>query len=188
MIPLDLPQWSKVLKSGWILIHFTSDYAIRMEIESRMIFNKTSATIFAVLSLSLAHAGDLRAESPADQIVEPAPMQAKQCNQIINECFAVDGFERASCFYSASSNPVCAGTELGKVAYKRWSMAPVKDAGVDGPALLGPPLVDQACLVNFDESLKKAVGHGDADTDSVRGLSTALDSCKRDLQIDLSRP
>lgn len=116
---------------------------------------------------------------------------SNQCITMMRECLAGAAFERSSCLYSVATHPFCEETELGKLAYKRWSMSSGHDADQDAPpSLLGPQLLDQSCIVEFDERLREAMSSPSLDTDIVRGLYSSLDGCRtdRELQLDLGRP
>lgn len=111
-----------------------------------------------------------------------------QCAGLVKECFAYDTNERANCFYSSSTHPFCEGTALGKLAYKRWSMSPVKLPMHDAPGLLGPQLIDGECISSFDNQWFGRIVDTSLSSDQLQKLESTLDSCKKKELPSLPRP
>jgi hypothetical protein len=55
----------------------------------------------------------------------------------------------------------------------------MKDVPHDGPAFLGPQIVDQRCLAQFDTTWSAALVNGVASQESLSSLSAALDQCAK---------
>lgn len=149
---------------------------------------KTALSLFVPAALFLSAASAFAA-SP-EQVALESYEQPKQCAVLIQECFQDEGRERTDCFFSRSQHPFCNGTELGKLTYRRWIMSPVRAPGVDGgtPGFLGPQLVDQECLSNFDNLFVAALLEQDGLGESLQGLKGSLSECTRDISDSLTRP
>jgi hypothetical protein len=113
----------------------------------------------------------------------------KQCGDLIKECFSSSGTAQSNCLFAASRHPFCDGTALGKLSYKRWLMSPVKAGSAEAPpAFLGPQLVDQNCLANFDNSLMALLIKETASGASFEKLEERLLSCTSEIANSLTRP
>lgn len=131
-------------------------------------------------------------------LIQPASATAKkfvtngsqrQCADLIKECFAYSDEERSDCFHAAGAHSFCAGSSLGTLAMKRWSMSPVRNPALDtAPAFLGPQVVDGECVNNFDNNWSGALVKGDYSADSLQSFETTLDSCNRKMPVDMMRP
>jgi hypothetical protein len=146
--------------------------------------------LVAVLSLAVlctpAFAADSSNQTAA---LNGKGQNQKQCTEMIEECFASSGQERANCFHGAATNSTCEGTSLGKLAYKRWVMSPIKLPGFDSPsAFLGPQVVDQKCLDNFDNQFSSEIVRGDMSETQIAKLDSNIDSCKKEIANDIMRP
>lgn len=129
----------------------------------------------------------------------PSPLFAKRrdgselsdnhCNEMIKECFSLSGDNKLSCFYTAGKHAFCEGSDLGKLSLKRWSYGPTENGGQEeAPAFLGPQLVDQTCIANFDNQWSGLLVNGVLSTEITRVLSSSLDKCKRSISNELMRP
>ena len=112
-----------------------------------------------------------------------------QCTNLVKQCFAHAGLDRANCFYSAGTHPFCEGSSLGELSMKRWEMAPNRPAGTENaPGLLGPKLVDQECLKSFDNKLSAQMLKQEMPANKVEQLSDSLDECYETTHLELVRP
>lgn len=133
----------------------------------------------------LLFAVNASAEVSASIANESAP----QCAELVKECFASDGVERSNCFFSSAKHPFCEGTALGKLTYKRWIMSPVRPGGPEAaPEFLGPQLVDQLCLSNFDNTWMSKLIDPESLAQSVTGLEKELSKCTKEISDSLTRP
>ena len=128
-------------------------------------------------------------EARAEKKKREAIGAVKQCAELIRDCFARSDSDLSNCFYSAAKHPFCEGSDLGKLAYKRWSMSPSQGGNENAPpAFLGPQLVDRECLSNFDNQWSSELIRGGISKDTLKKLEAKIDSCKKDTSIDLLRP
>ena len=112
-----------------------------------------------------------------------------KCRDLIKECFAYGNDERAECFYVSGQHSLCENTDLGELSMQRWYASPSKNPDLDaGPALLGPRLVDQACVANFDNQFSMNLLKGSINAKMLKNLSGMLSKCTRDVSNELTRP
>lgn len=139
--------------------------------------NKNLITSFlliplAVATVSFAHAAD-----------------EDECSVLVRGCLSRPTETRDVCFESSSAAPSCIGSQVGELAAKRAHFAPMIPRSEDeGPAFLGPQVVDEACLESFDRQLEVALDMGPLSAERRRTLSSQLDRCNQMAPSDLFRP
>jgi len=107
---------------------------------------------------------------------------------MVSACLSRPTELRDTCFENASVSPVCVGAQAGEIAAKRSRFAPMIPRGEEGPAFLGPEIIDRGCLDNFDMQLGSVLELGPLSSDRRHSLSTALDRCNQMAPSDLYRP
>jgi hypothetical protein len=112
----------------------------------------------------------------------------EQCSQMVRACLSRPTETRDVCFESASVSPSCVGSQTGELASKRSHFAPMIPGGDEGPAFLGPEIVDRGCLENFDTSFGTTLEMGQLTSERKRSLSSQLDRCNQMAPSDLYRP
>ena len=110
------------------------------------------------------------------------------CSQMVKACLSRQSESRDVCFESASVSPVCIGSEVGELSAKRSHFAPMIPREAEGPAFLGPEIVDRGCLENFDRQLEITLGMGPLTSELRDSLSSQLDRCNQIAPSDLYRP
>lgn len=112
-----------------------------------------------------------------------------ECSLMVRGCLSRPSNTRDVCFESASATPACIGSLVGEIAAKRSHFAPLSPGSEDeGPAFLGPQVVDKACIESFDQQLELALDQGPLNTEKRRTLSSQLDRCTQMAPSDLYRP
>jgi hypothetical protein len=111
-----------------------------------------------------------------------------QCSEMVRACLSRPADTRDVCFESASVAPACVGSQVGEIAAKRSHFAPMIPGGDEGPAFLGPEIVDRGCLENFDLQLGTTLEMGELTSERKRSLSSQLDRCNQMAPSDLYRP
>lgn len=112
-----------------------------------------------------------------------------QCNALLRACFGVTNLDRANCFYSSATHPFCDSSSLGKLALKRWQMAPNRPNGTsDAHGFLGPQRVNLSCLKTFDESLSEQLLNASLTEALLKQLDEQIETCYDTLPIELVRP
>ena len=111
------------------------------------------------------------------------------CSLLVRGCLSRPTETRDVCFESSSASPSCIGSQIGELAAKRSHFAPMLPRSADeGPAFLGPQVVDEACLESFDRQLEVALDMGPLTAERRRTLSAQLDRCNQIAPSDLYRP
>lgn len=112
----------------------------------------------------------------------------QDCSQMVRACLSRSTESRDVCFESASVSPVCVGSQVGEIAAKRSHFAPMVSRNEEGPAFLGPEIVDRGCLENFDGLLGATLEIGPLTSERRESLSSQLDQCNQMAPPDLYRP
>jgi hypothetical protein len=112
----------------------------------------------------------------------------EQCSEMVRACLSRPTETRDVCFESASVAPACVGSQVGEIAGKRSHFAPMNPGADEGPAFLGPEVVDRGCLENFDIALGSILEMGPLTSEQRRSLSSQLDRCNQMAPSDLYRP
>lgn len=113
----------------------------------------------------------------------------EQCKEIVKQCFVSDINEMSKCFFTSAKHDFCDGTDLGSLVFKRWAMSPHKVNGIQAPsALLGPQLVNQDCLRDFENMLSVTLQQENVSSSGIANLSEKLDSCSQEISDQLARP
>ncbi len=123
--------------------------------------------------------------------IETPPEPLAQCARLVHGCFGEnEGESRSNCLFSTSKHAFCQGTKLGKLIYRRWIMSPIRIGGVDEqvPGFLGPKLVDQDCLNNFDNFFVSSLVNGQELEVQLDSLSETLSACTSEISPEFSRP
>jgi hypothetical protein len=114
---------------------------------------------------------------------------AATCEEQTKECLTYTGTELESCLHRASSSSNCKGTPLGEVITKRSQLSPGPSSNtIEGPAFLGPQIIDKKCISNFDTELSAGLIKGTLSSDNLEALSISLDQCTRSYAPDITRP
>lgn len=112
-----------------------------------------------------------------------------ECSLLVRGCLSRPTETRDICFESSSASPSCIGSQVGELAAKRSHFAPMRPRSEDeGPAFLGPQVVDGTCLESFDRQLEVALDMGPLTAEQRRTLSSQLDRCNQIAPSDLFRP
>ena len=101
------------------------------------------------------------------------------CEELITTCFVSAPEERDDCIQTASMTAACESASIHSLVTKRAQFATIKHDTQDGPAFLGPHIVDHRCLARFDATWSAALVNGSISKESVISLSAALDECAK---------
>ncbi len=129
------------------------------------------ATLTANLSASAAH---------TEEIVS--------CQELIQDCFAAAADQRDSCFQTVATNISCASSDVGALVTKRAQFSTMKLVPDQGPAFLGPQIIDRRCVTNFDTTWSAALVKGPLSKETLASLNAALDECAASDIRSLPRP
>lgn len=146
-------------------------------------------TVFVVTAISVTAAAPAAAQqSDRGPSRTAGALNSSECRELLKECFAYAKEIRSHCFYSAAKHLFCQGSPLGQLAFKRWSFSGRPSDLHDAAALLGPEIVDQECVANFDNLFSGDLIKKDLSREEIGALSVRLGNCRRTETIDLSRP
>jgi hypothetical protein len=112
----------------------------------------------------------------------------EQCSEMVRACLSRPTETRDLCFEGASVAPTCVGSLVGEISAKRSHFAPMIAPREEGPAFLGPQIVDRGCLENFDIQLGTTLESGALTSERKNALSSQLDRCTQIAPPDLYRP
>jgi hypothetical protein len=101
------------------------------------------------------------------------------CEELVTACFVSAPEARDECIQTSSTTEVCETSPIHTLVMKRAQFAPTNTLSQEGPAFLGPQIVDQRCVAQFDTAWSAALVNGSTSKDSVASLSAALDRCAR---------
>ena len=97
------------------------------------------------------------------------------CEELITACFVSAPEERDGCMQTAAAAQACASSDLHGLIEKRAQLALIDQ----GPAFLGPQIVDRRCVAQFDTAWSAALVNGAISREAVASLSAALDECAK---------
>jgi hypothetical protein len=116
-------------------------------------------------------------------VIAHLPLQSAEatstCEELVTACFVSSPGDRDECIQTASLTSSCETSTIHALVSKRAQFATIRDIPQDGPAFLGPKLVDQRCLSQFDTTWSAALVNGLGSTESLASLSAALDKCAK---------
>jgi hypothetical protein len=101
------------------------------------------------------------------------------CEELVTTCFVSSPEERDECIQTASATSTCETSALHALVSKRAQFATINDVPQEGPAFLGPQIVDQRCLSQFDTTWSAALVNGSLSRESLSSLSAALEHCAK---------
>lgn len=106
-------------------------------------------------------------------------LASSTCEELITTCFASAPDERDECIQTASATSVCETSSIHNLVTKRAQFTEMKQLPQDGPAFLGPQIVDRRCLEHFDTTWSAALVNGSGARESLSSLLAALDECAK---------
>lgn len=111
------------------------------------------------------------------------------CQDLIQECFASANDARGACFERASKNALCQHSDLGVLAAKRAQFSSTGPSeNDDGPAFLGPQIINTRCVTNFDHAWSASLISGIPSKEELSILATTLQGCALGNNPELPRP
>lgn len=144
---------------------------------------RTATACSVLLCSSLFAAPQMSFAAPS----MPSTGTMKSCSELLRECMTQQDEGRTACFQSTSSDERCAGTELAKLAFMRWTASP-GTPGEGSLALLGPQFIDKECIENFDNQLSADLIRGVLSRDETYALIARLEGCRKDGAEEMYRP
>ena len=147
------------------------------------------ATIIAAVTLPIGAVAEPEGFNPRAQLRtgKDTTSLGDPCTSLLKECFNYGENEFSQCLFSSGHHPFCEGLELGDLALKRFATSATQ-TDPETEALLGPSLVDQQCLTNFDSQFSAELIRGSLSNERVRSLTQSLERCRRTPTEPLFRP
>lgn len=99
------------------------------------------------------------------------------CQELIQDCFAAAAEQRDTCLQTVATNVSCTSSDVGALVTKRAQFSTMKLVPDQGPAFLGPQIIDRRCVTNFDSTWSAALVKGPLSKERLASLSAALDEC-----------
>lgn len=114
---------------------------------------------------------------------------AHSCQELIQDCLVSVAERRDSCIQKVAAHSLCASSNLGALISKRAQFTGVQlSPDEQGPAFLGPQIINKRCVDNFDTAWSAALVKGSLSLDTINRLSKSLDECSDSGDLKLPRP
>ena len=116
---------------------------------------------------------------------------ARQCADLLAPCLSLSSEQRSSCLFEVSLDSHCEGSELGGLAFRRWSYESTGEGeNVQSDALsISENRVDFSCIERFDRGLEQTLKNSHVSSSEIFQFSSALDRCRMKPQNpELLRP
>jgi hypothetical protein len=100
------------------------------------------------------------------------------CQELIKDCFASATDQRDTCLQTVATDPSCTSSDSGALVTKRSQFSSMKQLPQEqGPAFLGPQIINRRCVTNFDTAWSAALVKGSLSKETLASLTAALDEC-----------
>jgi hypothetical protein len=116
---------------------------------------------------------------------------ARQCADLLAPCLSLPSEQRSSCIFEVSLDSHCEGSELGALAFRRWSYESTGEGeNVQTDSIsTSENRVDFSCVDRFDRSLEETLKNRHVSSSEIFQFSSALDRCRMKPQNpELLRP
>ena len=115
----------------------------------------------------------------------PCLADGPPCEEQAKECLTRSGTDLETCLHRIA----CSEATFGSLLSKRTQLAPsTGQDSLEGPAFLGPQIIDRRCVANFDSALSAALIKGPISAEAVEALSVSLNECSRSYAPNITRP
>ena len=100
------------------------------------------------------------------------------CQDLVKACFASALGQRDACIQTAAANSLCSSSQFGALVAKRAQFSEIPQLSDEqGPAFLGPQIINRRCVSKFDTAWSAALVNGDLSKDSIASFNKALEEC-----------
>jgi hypothetical protein len=111
------------------------------------------------------------------------------CEQRLQDCFVSASEQRDSCLQTVAASSACTFSSLGALVAKRAQFTGVQLSPEEqGPAFLGPQIINRRCVNNFDTAWSASLVKGPLSQETINRLSKSLDECAPADSTTLPRP
>ena len=157
------------------------------------VFGFAKRLVGAVTALTVTTFGS-HTPTPAAADIRPSFRfngAARQCADLLTPCLSLPSEQRPSCIFEVSLDSHCEGSELGGLAFRRWSY----ESSGEGESVQTDSIsnsenrVDFSCIDRFDRTLEETLKNRHVSSSEIFQFSAALDRCRMKPQNpDLLRP
>jgi hypothetical protein len=114
---------------------------------------------------------------------------ATSCQELVQECLVSASEHRDSCLQTVAAHSLCTASPLGVLVAKRAQFTGIQlPSDEQGPAFLGPQIINRRCVDNFDTAWSAALVKGPLSQDTINRLSRSLEECSTAEDTTLPRP
>lgn len=110
------------------------------------------------------------------------------CEEALKECLVQTLEQRELCLSSSVTTALCSQSNLLELLNTRVSFSSVDTHDAEGPAFLGPKVIDKNCVAHFDTALTGALVKGPLSADAVTSFELSITSCAKRETPELTRP
>jgi hypothetical protein len=109
-----------------------------------------------------------------------AAAASSTCGDLITACLVSATEDRDACIQTAAVSSTCERSNIYNLVAKRAQFSVVKPLSQEeGPAFLGPQIVDRRCVAQFDTAWLAALLNDSSSQDSTSSLHANLDECAK---------
>ncbi len=111
------------------------------------------------------------------------------CEERIQDCLVSASEQRNSCLQTAAASVACTSSRIGTLVTKRAHFTGLQLSPEDqGPAFLGPQIINRRCVDNFDSAWSASLVKGAISQETINRLTASLDECAPADGTTLPRP
>jgi hypothetical protein len=100
------------------------------------------------------------------------------CQELIKDCLVSATEQRDACLQTVATHESCTSSYIGALLKKRVQVSGSVELSVEqGPAFLGPRIINKRCVANFDTAWSAALVKGPISKERMASLSSALEEC-----------
>jgi hypothetical protein len=104
---------------------------------------------------------------------------ARRCADLITPCLSLSQQQRSSCLFEVALDSHCEGSELGRLAFRRWANEANGEGDVDVTDATTQAIDDDAsCIDRFDARLEERLRSGHLSSSEIVQLSGSLEGCR----------
>jgi len=111
------------------------------------------------------------------------------CEERIQDCLVSASEQRNSCLQTAAASATCTSSRVGSLVTKRAHFTGIQLSPEEqGPAFLGPQIINRRCVDNFDSAWSASLVKGAISQETINRLTASLDECAPADGTTLPRP
>jgi hypothetical protein len=104
---------------------------------------------------------------------------ARRCADLITPCLSLSQQQRSSCLFEVALDSHCEGSELGRLAFRRWANEASGEGDVDVTDVTAQTTDDESsCIDKFDARFEERLRSGHLSSSEIVQLSGSLEGCR----------